>query len=267
MNDDPPMESSPRIILITGSARRLGAALAHGLARDGHRIAIHFRTSRAEAESVQQAIAKAGGESAVFASPLGSLADGEQLVRDVTGHFGGLDTLINNAGTFNSKSFDELTQAEWDAGWASTAGAAFYATRAALPHLRACGRGRIVNIGDALSDRPGFAEPAMSYYIGKTGIWMMTQTLANTESRHGLTVNMVSPGVLVDSVDGTPAGEMPSGRLGTYDEILRAVRFLLTNEAAAITATNLHVGDGWNTAPLFYGVLARAGYVRRDAKP
>jgi 3-oxoacyl-[acyl-carrier protein] reductase len=257
------MESSPRIILITGSARRLGAALARGLAQDGHRIAIHYRTSRAEAEAVRQAITKAGGESAIFASPLAGLADGEQLVRDVDGHFGGLDTLINNAGTFNSKSFDELTQAEWDAGWASTAGAAFYATRAALPRLRACGRGRIVNIGDALSDRPGFAEPAMSYYIGKTGVWMMTQTLANTEARHGLTANMVSPGVLVDSIDGTPPEEMPSGRLGTYDEILRAVRFLLTNEAAAVTATNLHVGDGWNAAPLFPSALARAGYVRR----
>ena len=260
------MESSPRIILITGSARRLGAALARGLAQDGHRIAIHYRTSRAEAEAVQRAIAEAGGESAILASPLASLADGEQLVREVTGRFGGLDALINNAGTFNSKSFDELTQAEWDAGWASTAGAAFYATRAALPYLRACGRGRIVNIGDALSDRPGFAEPAMSYYIGKTGVWMMTQTLANTEARHRLTANMVSPGVLEDTIDATPPEEMPSGRLGTHDEILRAVRFLLTNEAAAITATNLHVGDGWNAAPLFSGVLARAGYVRGGSK-
>lgn len=260
------MESSPRIILITGSARRLGAAMARGLAQDGHRIAIHYRTSHAEAEATQQAITKAGGESAIFASPLASLADGAQLVREVAAHFGGLDTLINNAGVFNSKRFDELTQAEWDAGWASTAGAAFYATRAALPHLRACGRGRIVNIGDALSDRPGFAEPAMSYYIGKTGVWMMTQTLASTEARHGLTANMVSPGVLEDTICATPPEEMPSGRLGTHDEILRAVRFLLTNEAAAITATNLHVGDGWNTAPLFPGVLARAGYVRRGEK-
>jgi NAD(P)-dependent dehydrogenase (short-subunit alcohol dehydrogenase family) len=237
--------------------------LACGLARDGHRIAIHYRTSRAEAEATQRTIAEAGGDAAVFASPLSGLTDGGQLVRDVITHFGGLDTLVNNAGTFNSKSFDELTQAEWDAGWASTAGAAFYATRAALPHLRACGRGRIVNIGDALSDRPGFAEPAMSYYIGKTGVWMMTQTLANSEARHGLTANMVSPGVLEDTICPTPPEEMPSGRLGTHDEILRAVRFLLTDEAAAITATNLHVGDGWNAAPFFSSVLERAGYVRR----
>jgi 3-oxoacyl-[acyl-carrier protein] reductase len=261
------MESSPRIILITGSARRLGAALARGLAGDGHRIAIHYRTSHAGAEATRQAIMKAGGDAAIFASPLASLADGEQLARAVTAHFGGLDTLINNAGSFNSKSFDELTQAEWDAGWASTAGAAFYATRAALPHLRAGGRGRIVNIGDALSDRPGFAEPALSYYIGKVGVWMMTQTLAHAESRHALTVNMVSPGVLEDTVCATPPEEMPSGRLGTHEEILRAVRFLLAPEAAAVTATNLHVGDGWNVAPLFPGVLERAGYVRRDPRP
>jgi NAD(P)-dependent dehydrogenase (short-subunit alcohol dehydrogenase family) len=59
---------------------------------------------------------------------------------------------------------------------------------------------------------------------------------------------------------------LPGGRLGTHEEILRAVRFLLTNEAAAITATNLHVGDGWNAAPLFPSVLERAGYVRREKK-
>jgi 3-oxoacyl-[acyl-carrier protein] reductase len=261
------MEIPPRIILVTGSARRLGAALARGLAQDGHRVAIHYRTSRNEAEGVRQEIVKAGGDAAVFASSLASLADGEQLVREVAARFGGLDTLINNAGTFNQKNFDELTQADWDAGWASTAGAAFYATRAALPHLRASKRGRIVNIGDALSDRPGFAEPAMSYYIGKVGVWMMTQTLANTEARHGVKVNMVSPGVLADSTCATPPEEMPSGRLGTHEEILRAVRFLLGENGGAVTATNLHVGDGWNTAPLFASVLERAGYVRRGGSP
>jgi 3-oxoacyl-[acyl-carrier protein] reductase len=122
-----------------------------------------------------------------------------------------------------------------------------------------------VNLGDGLSDRPGFAETAMSYYIGKVGVWMMTQTLANTESRHGLTVNMVSPGILEDTIGPPPPEEMPGGRLGTHEEILRAVRFLLSSEAAAITATNLHVGDGWNVAPIFSSVVERAGYIRRKA--
>jgi len=239
----------PRTILITGSAKRLGAALAKGLAKDGHRIAIHFRSSRAEAEETRQAILAVGGEAAHFQNPLANLADGERLAREIVDHFGGLDTLINNAGTFNRKRFEQLTQEEWETDFASTAGAAFVATRAALPYLRACGRGRIVSIGDSMSDRIGFAEPAMSYYIGKVGVWMMTQTLAATEARHKITVNMVSPGVLDDSACDTPVEEMPLGRYGTYDDVLRPIRFLLEDASEALTGSNLHVGGGWNIAP------------------
>jgi 3-oxoacyl-[acyl-carrier protein] reductase len=243
------MKHLRRTILITGSAKRLGSALAKALAKDGHRIALHFRSSRPEAEETRQAIRGAGGDAALFQNPLARLADGERLVQDITAHFGNLDTLINNAGTFNRKRFEELTQEDWEAGFASTAGAAFIATRAALPHLRASGRGRIINIGDSMSERTGFTEPAMSYYIGKAGVWMMTQTLAATEARHKITVNMVSPGVLEDSTCATPLEEMPLGRYGTYEDVLHPIRFLLEDASEALTGSNLHVGGGWNIAP------------------
>ncbi len=239
-----------RTILITGSARRLGAALARGLAKEGHRIAIHFRSSRAEAEVAAQAIQQSGGDAVAFQNSLANLSEGEHLVNDVIAHFGSLDTLINNAGTFSSKRFEELTQDEWEAGFASTAGTAFVATRAALPHLRSSGHGRIINVGDSASERIGFTESAMSYYIGKIGLWMMTQTLAATEAPHRVTVNMVSPGVLEDSICDTPIEEMPLGRYGTYEDILHPIRFLLEESSEAVTGSNLHVGGGWNIAPV-----------------
>ena len=164
-------------------------------------------------------------------------------------HFGSLDTLINNAGIFNRKRFEELSQQEWDDGLASTVGAAFIATRGALPHLRAGGCGRIINIGDSMSERGGLAERATSYYIGKAGIWMMTQTLAASEARHRITVNMVSPGVLEDSICPTPLEEMPLGRYGTYEDVLHPIRFLLEAGSEALTGSNLNVGGGWNVAP------------------
>jgi NAD(P)-dependent dehydrogenase (short-subunit alcohol dehydrogenase family) len=238
-----------RTILITGSARRLGAALAKGLAKDGHRIAIHFRTSLCEAQETCQAICDAGGEAAVFQNSLAGLADAEALVRDIVAHFGSLDTLINNAGTFSRKHFEEMTQKDWETDFASTAGSAFFATRAALPHLRTSGHGRIINIGDSMAERNGFTETAMSYYIGKVGIWMMTQTLAANEARHKITVNMVSPGVLEDSRCDTPVEEMPLGRYGTYDDMLHPIRFLLQEGSEALTGSNLQVGGGWNIAP------------------
>jgi len=254
---------NPRIILITGSARRLGAALAEGLAKEGHHIAIHFRTSSHEAEETQRAIQNSGGNCALFRSPLANLADGARLIQDVVAHFGNLDTLINNAGTFNHKSFEELTQQEWEDGFFSTAGSAFYATRAALGHLRTSGRGRIINLGDAQSDKMGFTEHAMSYYIGKVGVWMMTQTLASSEAPHGVTVNMVSPGVLEDSICETPLQEMPSGQFNTPADVLRPILFLLEEDSGAITGSNIHISGGWNIVPLFPSVLNRAGYTRQ----
>jgi NAD(P)-dependent dehydrogenase (short-subunit alcohol dehydrogenase family) len=239
-----------RTILVTGSAKRLGAALAKGLAADGHRIALHCHSSRDEGEETRHVILKAGGDAALFQNSLAGLADGDRLVQEIVAHFGSIDTLINNAGTFTRKRFEELTQAEWEAGFSSTAGAAFIATRAALPHLRASGRGRVINIGDSASDRIGFADPAMSYYIGKVGLWMMTQTLAATEARHKITVNMVSPGVLEGSVCDTPVEDMPLGRYGIADDILRPIRFLLEDGTEAITGSNLHAGGGWNIRPL-----------------
>lgn len=238
-----------RIILITGSARGLGAATAQALARDGHRIAIHFRSSHREAEATSQLIKKSGGDCAIFQNALGNLADGEKLVREVIAHFGNLDTLINNAGAFNQKKFDELTQEDWDNGLASTAGAAFFATRAVLPWLRKSGSGRIINIGDSMSDRIGFVESGMSYYIGKVGLWMMTRTLASTEAPHKITINMVSPGVLENSTCKTPLEEMPAGKYGAFDDVIHPIRFLLEENSAAVTGSNFHVGGGWNIAP------------------
>jgi 3-oxoacyl-[acyl-carrier protein] reductase len=251
-----------RTLLITGSAKGLGAAIGTALAKDGHRIALHYRSSRHETEEKMRAIRNSGGDCAVFQSLLANLSDGKKLIDQVTNHFGELDTLINNAGVFNRKRFEELTQEEWDAGFASTAGSAFYATRAALPFLRKSGRGRIVNIGDALSDYVGYTEPAMSYYMGKAGVWMMTQTLAHTEAPHKVTVNMISPGVLPGSICATPTEEMPSGRQGTYDDVIHPVRFLLEETSEAITGSNFHVSIGWNIAPLFPAVLKRAGYTK-----
>ncbi len=236
----------PRLVLLTGSAKGLGAALGKGLAADGHRIALHCRSSRAEGETARQSIIQAGGDAALFENPLANLEDGARLVQEVVAHFGGLDTLINNAGVFASKPFEALSQHDWEAGFSSTAGAAFVATRAALPHLRASRRGRIINIGDSASDRLGAADRAMSYYIGKVGVWMMTQTLAAAEAHHKITVNMVSPGVLQGSVCDTPESEMPLGRYGTTDDVLGPVRFLLGDGTEALTGSNLHVGGGWN---------------------
>jgi len=110
-----------------------------------------------------------------------------------------------------------------------------------------------------MSERTGFTEPAMSYYIGKLGVWMMTQTLACTEAPHKITVNLVSPGVLENSICDTPLEEMPAGRYGTYEDIVHPIRFLLEKISQAVTGSHLHVGSGWNITPPFSAAVKRSG--------
>jgi NAD(P)-dependent dehydrogenase (short-subunit alcohol dehydrogenase family) len=235
-----------RTILITGASGGLGAALARALAADHHHLAIHHRLKTQDTQPLLADLCQAGAEAEAFPGPLANLTDGARLLEQVVARFGRLDTLINNAGVFAAKHFEELTQEDWDIGLDSTVGTAFAATRAALPHLRASGRGRIINIGESASDRIAPAEIATSYYIGKVGVWMMTRTLAASEACHKVTVNMVSPGVLARSEGSARLEEMPLGRYGTYEDIVRPVRFLLEDGSEAITGSNLQAGGGWN---------------------
>ncbi|PTX99432.1 alcohol dehydrogenase [Verrucomicrobia bacterium LW23] len=263
----PASPAAGRTVVVTGASGRLGAALAQHLAAQGHAVAVHYRSegSRAAAEAVVErinAMSPPGGRARAFQADLSREADAERLMREVADLLGPPDTLINNAGVYCEKRFHDLTADDFWEGLHSTVGAAFFAIRAALPHLRASGRGRIVSVGDSLCDQPGFAEPAFSYYVGKTGVWMMTKTLAPLEAPHGVTINIVSPGMLGDSLGLQPLREMPAGRFATPADIAAAIDFFLSAAAAYMTGNNLIVAGGFNVAPLQKSILEQAGYVR-----
>lgn len=232
-------------ILVTGSSRGLGRALAVGLGLEGHETVVNYRSSRAEAESAVERIRRGGGRAHAVQGDVTVPAEAAALADAAGELMGGLDGLINNAGAFILEDFDDMSVEHWDLQIASTVSAAYYVSRAALPMLRERG-GRIINISDAGADRLSARPRSLPYYIGKTGVLILTKTMAKTEAPYGVTVNAVLPGALENSEPFPSLARIPAGRYGRYEDVLEAVRFLLGGGAGYISGSFIQAGGGWN---------------------
>jgi 3-oxoacyl-[acyl-carrier protein] reductase len=238
--------SAQGVALVTGAGRGLGGAIALALGEAGFDVVVHFHRSDAGATVVADRLRGLGRRTLVVGADL-SQSEGVELVRGaVVAEFGGLDVLVNNAGVYVGKHGLELSDAEWREGLDTTVTQTFLVTRALLPLLRASGRGRIINIGDSGADRPGARDLAWSYHVGKTGVWILTRSLAAEEAAHGVAANMVSPGFLENSVGSPGEHGIPAGRKGAFDDVTGAVLYLAREASAYVTGSNVVVGGGWN---------------------
>ncbi|RNF82889.1 pteridine reductase [Montanilutibacter psychrotolerans] len=235
------------VALVTGSARRIGAAIARRLHAAGYDLALHFRNSQAAAEALAGELERARPSSTLLLQ--GDLAQFDrlpELVAHSVGHFGRLDALVNNASDFRPTAFGSTTPQEWDALFASNARAPFFLAQAAAPHLRARG-GAIVNLTDIYAERP---LPGHGVYcMAKAALLMMTRALA-LELGPEVRVNAVSPGAILWPESGGDAAAQrrmlertPLGRTGTPEEVADAVRWLL-QDASYSSGQVLHLDGG-----------------------
>ncbi|MDA0577231.1 MAG: SDR family oxidoreductase [Verrucomicrobia bacterium] len=234
------------VALVTGAGTGLGGALARALAADGFALALHYRNSAEGAEQARAEICAHGGDANMFQADLARESDARQLAADVGARFGHVDVLVNGAGVYQECHGLELSEAAWREGLDSTVTQTYFTTRALLPLLKAGARKRVINIGDSSADRPGARDLAWSYHIGKTGVWMLTRSFAAAAAEHGIAVNMVSPGILENSVGDEDVSKIPAGRRGAFDDVYQAVRFLALDAPAYLTGSNLVVSGGWN---------------------
>jgi len=235
-----------KVVVVTGAGRGLGAALAKRLAENGFDLVLHYHSSSAGADEVRAYVLEQGQRALLIQADLSVPADCERLCLSVEQMFGRLDVLVNNAGVYHEKMLEELTPQEWFEGLNTTASAVFFTTRALLPLLRKSEHGRIINIGDSSSDRASARDMAMSYHIGKTGVWMLTRSFAQLTAKDGITVNMVSPGLLNNSVGLPGVEQIPAGRYGCFSDIYEAVKLLIHSQSDYLTGSNLMVSGGWN---------------------
>ena len=240
---------SGQVALVTGAAQRTGAAIASHLAARGAAVAIHYRSSATQALALAERL---GGEAAgcyAEGADLTEPGDASALVERIIERSGRIDLLVNNVGTFRVKPVDRVEPEEWDHAIRTTVTAAFLVCRAVLPHMRRQGFGRIVNIADSAADKLSPQPTLAPYMVGKTGILILTRSLAAVTADCDITVNAVSPGIMENSVTKPPGGPsvIPKGRYGTSDDLNGAVEFFLRRENSYITGENLKVSGGWHS--------------------
>jgi 3-oxoacyl-[acyl-carrier protein] reductase len=241
-----------RVVLVTGSSRGIGAAVAVKAAAEGARLAIHYRESANEAAQVLGRVRQAGSAGATFAADVSDGAQAEQLVNRVADHFGRLDGLVNNAGLTQVGPFLTIKPSEWNAVIATDLTAAFHTCRAAIPRMLAQqGGGSIVNVASRLGQM-GVPETA-AYSAAKAGLIGLTRSLAKEFGSKGVRVNAVAPFVtktdmttdLMDSEVGKARlRDAALGRYGTADEVAEAVIFLLSDRSSLFTGQTLNPNSG-----------------------
>ena len=246
------------VVLVTGAARRVGAEIARALHAAGARVAIHYRSSAADAVALAAELnaarpADAGESAAVFAADLLDIAALPRLVESVVARFGRLDALVNNASSFYATRVGAVDTAAWDDLVGSNLKAPLFLAQAAAPHLEASG-GCIVNITDIHAERPLKGYPL--YCAAKAGLLGLTRALA-LELGPRVRVNAVAPGAIEwpQGKNDFPPAERTAiiahtllKRVGSPADIARTVKFLVF-DAPYVTGQVINV-DGGRTAHL-----------------
>jgi 2-deoxy-D-gluconate 3-dehydrogenase len=239
-----------RVAIVTGAAGGLGASYAVALARAGADVAVH---DRLPGDATCEAI-RALGRRAV--AVVGDITDPEtpaRLVRETTAALGGLDIVVNNAGTIRRSPAAETTDEDWLAVIDVNLSAVFRMCRAAGRHMLAQGRGKIVNVASLLAFQGGILVPA--YAASKGGVAQLTKALSNEWAGKGINVNAIAPGY-VRTANTAPlqadpvrsrqiVDRIPAGRWAEPEDVAGGVVYLCSPAADYVHGHVLVVDGGW----------------------
>ncbi|HRP78284.1 MAG TPA: 3-hydroxybutyrate dehydrogenase [Aquamicrobium sp.] len=250
--------------IITGSTSGIGLGIAEGLAAKGANVVVNSFSDRKEDHEVAAAIAAKHGVEAVYIrADMSKPEETRGLVEQAVSRFGGVDILVNNAGIQHVAPVEAFPTERWDAIIAINLSSAFHTIAAAVPHMKAAGYGRIVNIASAHGLR---ASPNKAAYVAaKHGVVGLTKTVALELAGKGVTCNAVCPGFVLTPLVETQIedraketgldretvireiilAKQPSKEFATVEEIAAATVFLASKEAAQITGTTLSIDGGW----------------------
>lgn len=242
-----PQVLAGRCVLVTGGARRIGAAIAGRLHAAGANVAVHYRTSTAEADALVAGFEQArAGSAAAFACNLNEVDALPALVQAVCARFGRLDVLVNNASSFYPTPVGSITAAQFEDLVGTNLRAPLFLSQAAAPFLRASG-GLILNMADIHGQRPLRAHP--TYSAAKAGLIMLTRSLAR-ELGPEIRVNAIAPGPVLWPEQGLDAelqdeiiGKTALKRGGSPEDIAAAAYFFAA-EAPYVTGQVLAVDGG-----------------------
>jgi 3-oxoacyl-[acyl-carrier protein] reductase len=245
------IDLSGQAALVTGGARGIGAACCEALSRAGARVMINYHLERPRAELLARRLSELGSEAVAVAADVSRREEAEALVTEAVERFGGLDVLVCNAGIWKRAPVDEISDREWDEMLGVNLAGTFHVIRAAVPHMKERGGGRIVTVSSTAGQR---GEAQHSHYAATKGaIIALTKSLAAELAPFGIRTNCVAPGwVETDMTRTTLAGpsgrsivaSIPLGRVGRPEEVAGPVLFLVSELAGYVNGEVLNVNGG-----------------------
>lgn len=249
------MRLAGKVALVTGGTSGIGRATATLFAREGASVAITGRNQE-RGEQVVREIHEGGGEALFLRSDVRVADECRRAVEATLERFGRIDVLYNNAGVFYPNSVPDCTEAEWDETIDSSLKGAFLMSKYALPSMIERGSGSIIHCSSGWGVVGG--DRAAAYCAAKGGLVVMTKAMAIDHGPQGIRVNCICPGDVETPMlpdDAAKRGmsweqyevgavDRPLRRIGTADEIARAVLFLASDESSFMTGAALLVDGG-----------------------
>ncbi len=238
-------------VLITGASGGIGSAIAERFALAGHRVAIHYRSHRAEAEALCQRLKGRQLSAMTFYADVGRESDVEELVSGLHAAYGRIDVLINNAGVALPQTPVQDVRAEdWDRLFSVNVRGMYLMTRAVLPDMIERKSGAIVNVSSMWGVTGGSCEAA--YSASKAAVIGLTKALAKELAPSGIRVNCIAPGFIDTAMNAALSpceradflADTPLERAGTPQDVAAAAAFLASGEADYITGQTLCVDGG-----------------------
>ena len=238
-----------RIALVTGGTGGIGTAIVKKLADQGHRVATNYRNEE-KGLAWQRQMKDAGYDVILAQGDVSTPEEAEAMVRDVEKQLGPVDILVNNAGITRDATFHKMTAQQWQDVINTNLNSVFNVTRPVIEGMRERKWGRIIQISSINGQKGQYGQA--NYAAAKAGMHGFTISLAQENAKFGITVNTVSPGYIgTDMVMAVPeavrekiVAQIPTGRLGTPEEIAYAVSFFIPDEASWITGANLSANGG-----------------------
>jgi 3-oxoacyl-[acyl-carrier protein] reductase len=242
--------SDPRVALIAGGVRGIGRALCLALAGQGWAVAACYLKSEEQAATLESELQSSRNKVLVARVDVSDPGEAEGFVRRVEDIYGRIDAVVNCVGSYRRIPLMEESIEGWHSMFDNNLHPVFYLCRAAVPGMIQRGWGRIINFSMVNADRVVGQPFITGHYIAKTGVIILTRSLAKILAPHGITANSISPGFI--ETGSVPKEELsksfkqiPAGYMGSPQDAVGAACYLLSDEARYVNGTNIHVSGAW----------------------
>ena len=239
-----------KVVLVTGASRGIGRAIALEFGKRGATVIVNYNSSAAPANETLEQIKASGGDGMVYQADVSNDEKVEEMFKQITTQYGKIDVLVNNAGTTKDNVIMMLKPDDFDTVINTNLRSAWLCCKAASRAMMRKRTGRIINITSVVGIAGNGGQT--NYSASKAGMIGLTKSLAKEVASRGITVNAVAPGFIAtdmtselsEEVNATALSHIPLARMGTAEEVAKAVLFLASDDATYITGQVLVVDGG-----------------------